>query len=324
VSHSFWDAAFFSFIVKATNVYDEEVAKKQEVLTLNNLNIFERVIYVLKKGIIFKMVLGILGVIIAASIFAGCSSSKESTPTAAKTEVTVKVGAALVPHAEILNFIKPKLKQEGINLEVVVLDDEAQLNPALQTKQIDANYFQHVPYYESVAKEKGYNFVVAAKVHVEPIGFYSQKIKTKDELKEGATIAIPNNPSNEYRALALLQANGLIKLKDGIANFSATPRDIVENTKKIKFVEVEAAQLTRSLPDVDGAIINTNFILEAKIDPKSAIFREDANSPYANDLYVRQGEESRPEIKKLAEVLTSPDVKKYIQDKYGVAVVPAF
>lgn len=317
---------FLFQLSKAVNVYDwEAVQYKGNIIIMSSLIIFERVISVLKKGIIFKMVVGILGVVTAASVLVGCSSKKESAPAVtAKTEVIVKVGAALVPHAEILNFIKPKLKQEGINLEVVVLDDEAQLNPALQTKQIDANYFQHVPYYESVAKEKGYSFVVAAKVHVEPIGFYSQKIKSKDELKEGATIAIPNNPSNEYRALALLQANGLINLKDGIANFSATPRDIVENTKKIKFVEVEAAQLTRSLPDVDGAIINTNFILEAKIDPKSAIFREDANSPYANDLYVRKGEESRPEIKKLAEVLTSPDVKKFIQDKYGVAVVPAF
>lgn len=205
-----------------------------------------------------------------------------------------------------------------------MLDDEGQLNPALQNKQIDANYFQHVPYYESVAKEKGYDFVVAAKVHVEPIGFYSQKIKSKDELKDGAKIAIPNNPSNEYRSLVLLQANGLIKLKDGIANFAATPKDIVDNPKNLKFVEVEAAQLTRSLPDVDGAVINTNFIIDAKIDPKSAIFREDANSPYANDLFVRKGDENRPEIKKLAEALTSPDVKKYIQDKYGVAVVPAF
>jgi len=279
----------------------------------------------IKKGIITKMALGAVSVVIAASLLVGCSSSKTATPpNSGKTEVTVKVGAAAVPHAEILNFIKPKLKAEGINLEVVILDDEAQLNPALQTKAIDANYFQHVPYYESVAKEKGYQFVVAAKVHVEPIGFYSQKIKSKDELKEGSTIAIPNNPSNEYRSLALLQAQGLIKLKDGIANFSATPRDIVDNPKKLKFVEVDAAQLTRSLPDVDGAIVNTNFILEAKIDPKSAIFREDANSPYANDLYVRQGEEGRPELKKIAEALTSPDVKKFIQDKYGVAVVPAF
>lgn len=159
---------------------------------------------------------------------------------------------------------------------------------------------------------------------MEPIGFYSQKLKSKDELQDGAKIAIPNNPSNEYRSLVLLQANGLIKLKSGIANFSATPRDIIENPKNLKFVEVDSAQLVRALPDVDGAIINTNFILEAKIDPKSALFREDANSPYANDLIVRKGEESRPEIKKVAEQLTSPEVKKFIQDKYGVAVIPAF
>lgn len=280
----------------------------------------------LKKGIFLKWFVAVISSVMIASLFAGCSSAKKENapPAGTKSEVTVKVGAAVVPHAEILNFVKPKLKAEGINLEVVVLDDEAQLNPALQTKAIDANYFQHVPYYESVAKEKGYNFVVAAKVHVEPIGFYSQKIKSKDELKEGATIAIPNNPSNEYRSLVLLQSHGLIKLKEGIANFAATPRDIIDNPKKIKFVEVDSAQLTRSLPDVDGAIINTNFILEAKIDPKTAIFREDANSPYANDLYVRKGEESRPELKKIADVLTSPDVKKFIQDKYGVAVVPAF
>ncbi|BBB89498.1 methionine-binding lipoprotein MetQ precursor [Methylomusa anaerophila] len=285
-----------------------------------------------KKGVSIKTAIIIsIVIIMIAALFAGCSSDKKQNAqtnakpeTNGKREVTVKVGAAAVPHAEILNFIKPKLKQEGINLEVVVLDDEGQLNPALQTKQIDANYFQHVPYLNSVAKEKGYDFVVAAKVHVEPIGFYSQKIKSKDELKEGAKIAIPNNPSNEYRSLALLQANGLIKLKEGIANYSATPRDIAENPKNLKFVEVEAAQLTRALPDVDGAVINTNFVLEAKIDPKTALFREDANSPYANDLVVRKGDETRPEIKKIAEYLTSPDVKKFLGDKYGVAVVPAF
>jgi D-methionine transport system substrate-binding protein len=260
-----------------------------------------------------------------AGVLSGCGSTKqEAAQTNAKAEVTVKVGAAAVPHAEILNFIKPKLKQEGINLEVIVLDDEGQLNPSLDTKQIDANYFQHVPYLESVAKEKGYNFTVAAKVHVEPMGFYSQKLKSKDELQEGAKIAIPDNPSNEYRALVLLQNNGLIKLKDGITNYSATPRDIIDNPKKFKFVEVDAAQLTRALPDVDGAVINTNRILEAKIDPNTALFREDAKSPYVNDLVVRKGDENRPEIKKIAEYLVSPDVKKFIQDKYGVAVVPAF
>lgn len=278
-----------------------------------------------------KKVLSIItGVVLAAGVFTGCGSkgSGDSTKAAANTgstkEVTVKVGAALVPHAEILNFVKPILKKEGINLEVVTLDDEGQLNPALDEKQIDANYFQHVPYLESVSKEKGYKFAVAGKVHVEPIGFYSQKLKSIDDIKDGAKIGIPNNPSNEYRALVLLQSKGIIKLKDGIANYSATPKDIAENPKNLKFVEADAAQLPRSLGDLDGAVINTNIILEAKIDPKSALFREDANSPYANIIVVRKGDENRDEIKKLVQVLNSAEVKKFIENKYGVAVVPAF
>ncbi|QAY66985.1 MetQ/NlpA family ABC transporter substrate-binding protein [Paenibacillus protaetiae] len=254
------------------------------------------------------------------------SAGDSPSPSASEPvkEVTLKVGAAAVPHAEILEFIKPKLKEEGINLEIKVLDDEGQLNPALQEKQIDANYFQHVPYLDSVKDEKGYDFVVTTKVHVEPIGFYSNKLKSKDEIKEGATIGIPNNPSNEYRALVLLQQQGLIKLKDGLTNYEATPKDIVDNPKKLKFIEADSATLPRSLPDLDGAIINTNLVLEAKIDPKSALFREDANSPYANVIVVRKGDENRDEIKKLDAALTTPEVKKFIEDKYGVAVVPAF
>lgn len=277
-----------------------------------------------------KKVLSIItGIVILSGVLAGCSSkqsdnSKATSGSGGKKEVTLKVGAALVPHAEILNFIKPTLKEKGINLVVTTLDDEGQLNPALDEKQIDANYFQHVPYLESVSKEKGYKFKVVGKVHVEPIGFYSQKLKAVSEIKDGAKIGIPNNPSNEYRALVLLQANGLIKLKDGIANYSATPKDIVENPKNLKFVEADAAQLPRSLPDLDGAVINTNIILEAKIDPKTALFREDANSPYANVVVVREGDENRSEIKTLVQVLNSAEVKKFIEDKYGVAVVPAF
>ncbi|HWP96079.1 MAG TPA: MetQ/NlpA family ABC transporter substrate-binding protein [Syntrophomonadaceae bacterium] len=260
-------------------------------------------------------------------ILAGCakkqvSSSSDTAP--ATGLITLKVGAAVTPHAEILNFIKPDLKKEGIDLQVITIDNEAQLNPSLQDKQIDANYFQHVPYLDSVSKEKGYQFTAIAKVHIEPMGFYSRKIKAKDELKPGAKIAIPDNPSNEYRALALLQNNGLIKLKEGLSNYSATPRDIIDNPKNLVFSEVEAQQLPRILPDVDGAVINTNWVLEAKIDPNSALFREDANSPYANVLVVRKGDESRPEIKKLVEYLTSDKVKQFIKDKYGVAVVPAF
>lgn len=275
-----------------------------------------------KKSVISLMLVLVVG------LFSGCGSSSDSKSTSSSSDksksVTVKIGAAAVPHAEILNHIKPALAKEGINLDVVVLDDEDQLNPALQEKQIDANYFQHLPYLESVAKEKGYNFAVAGKVHVEPIGFYSDKIKSKDELKSGAKIAIPNNPSNEYRALELLQEQGLIKLKSGIANYSATPSDIVDNPKNLQFVEVDAAQLPRVLPDVDGSIINTNLVLEAKMDPNKALFREDSKSPYANLIVVRKGDENKKEIKEIVKKLNSEDVRNFIKSKYGVAVVPAF
>lgn len=272
----------------------------------------------------------------ASLLLAGCGASEQTTGGSAvqggnagsqgqvASEVTLKVGAAPVPHAEILEFIKPALKEQGVNLEVIILDDEGQLNPALHEKQIDANFFQHVPYLDSVKTEKGYDFTVTTKVHVEPIGFYSDKWKDKDELKEGAKIGIPNNPSNEFRALVLLQEQGLIKLREGLTTYEATPRDIADNPKNLEFVEAEAATLPRALPDLDGAVINTNVVLEAKIDPNTALFREGANSPYANVIVVRKGDEDRDEIKKLDAALTSPEVKAFIQDKYGVAVVPAF
>lgn len=255
-----------------------------------------------------------------------CNFPKQSTSGTAEKAIgiTLKIGAAVTPHAEILNFIKPMLKAQGVNLEVVVIDEEGWMNPALAEKQLDANYFQHVPYLNSVAREKKYDFAVAAKVHVEPIGFYSRKIRSLSELRNGATIAIPNNPSNEFRSLILLERNGLIKLKKDIKDFESTPRDIAENAKNLKFIEVESAQLTRSLGDVDAALINTNYVLEARIDPATAIFREDANSPYVNVVVVRKADEKRPEIIKLATAITSPEVRKFIQDKYGVAVVPAF
>lgn len=284
-------------------------------------------------GVVFSLLVGV------SVMLAGCGSgasnqasgggAAQASPSAGQTaeapkEVTLKVGAAPVPHAEILEFIKPKLKEEGVNLEVVILDDEGQLNPALKDNQIDANFFQHVPYLDSVRGEKRFDFAVTTKVHVEPIGFYSDKLKSAGEIKEGAKIGIPNNPSNEFRALTLLQEQGLIKLKDGLTTYEATPKDIAENPKKLEFIEAEAATLPRALPDLDGAVINTNVVLEAKIDPNSALFREGANSPYANVIVVRKGDENREEIKKLDAALTTPEVKKFIEDKYGVAVVPAF
>lgn len=280
------------------------------------------------KRVVNKGFAAFLGLLLAGGLIGGCKKKDQAAETpAAKPSgpaLTLKVGAAVVPHAEILKFVAPGLKEQGIDLQVVVLDDEGQLNPALAEKQIDANYFQHVPYLAAASREKGYQFSVAGKIHLEPIGFYSRTIKSVSELKDGAKIAIPNNPSNEFRALALLQKQGLVKFKQGISNFQATPRDIVDNPKKLKFVEVDAAQLTRALPDVDGAVINTNFIIDANIDLQSALFREDAGSPYANIIAVRKGDESREEIKKLIAALQTPDVKRFLKDKYGVAVVPAF
>jgi len=281
------------------------------------------------KRVVSKVGIAVMTLALAAGALAGCKKKEsagvgEGSAPAATAGSTLKVGAAVVPHADILKFVVPKLKEQGVNLEVVTLDDETRLNPALAEKQIDANYFQHVPYLESVVKEKNYQFSVAGAIHVEPLGFYSKKLTSLNDLKPGAQIAVPNNPSNEYRALALLERQGLIKLRPGISNFQATPRDVVENKKNLKFVEVEAAQLTRTLPDVDGAVINTNFVLDAKIDPQSALFREDAKSPYANIVVVRKGEEGRADIKKLIAALQSPELKQFLKEKYGVAIIPAF
>jgi len=247
----------------------------------------------------------------------GCSK-KEANNTK-----KIVVGATPVPHAEILNYIKPKLKEKGIELEVKEFTDYVTPNTALNDKQIDANFFQHVPYLDEFNKEKGLNLVSVAKVHVEPMGAYSEKIKSKDEIKDGAVVAIPNDATNEGRALLLLQKQGLIKLKDN--SLTQTPKDIVENPKNLQFKELEAAQLPRVLKDVDFAIINTNYALEAKLNPvKDSLFIEDKDSPYANVLVTRQDNKDNELIKELINVLQSEDVKKFIEEKYQGAVVPAF
>lgn len=266
---------------------------------------------------------------------AGCSQKQSPTSDNSQNQtssqsqsndkmVTVKVGASPVPHAEILNVVKPLLEKEGIKLEIVEFTDYIQPNLQLADKQLDANYFQHIPYLEKFCSDHNLDLTYIAKVHIEPMGIYSQKIKKLDELKEGASVAIPNDPTNGGRALLLLQKAGVIKLKDG-AGITATINDISENPRKIKIKELEAATLPRVLQDVDAAVINTNYALEAKLVPtKDALAIESADSPYVNILAVRKGDESRPELKKLAEVLNSPEVKKFIEDKYQGAVVPAF
>ena len=241
-----------------------------------------------------------------------------------KKENTLKVGATAIPHAEILEFIKPALEKEGIKLEVKVFNDYVLSNTQVAEKELDANFFQHVPYLESQNKERNLSLVNVVGVHIEPIGLYSQKIKSLDELKDGATIAIPNDPSNEIRALLLLQKNGLIKLKDGI-QYEGTVSDVVENSNNLQFKSLEAAMIPRNLGEVDAAVINTNYALEAKLSPTNdAIVIEDADSPYVNILVAREDNKDSDAIKKLAAALTTPEVKAFLQEKYGEAIVPAF
>ncbi|GAA4003886.1 MetQ/NlpA family ABC transporter substrate-binding protein [Comamonas faecalis] len=238
----------------------------------------------------------------------------------------LKVAATSVPHAEILNFVKPQLKAEGIDLQVKEFSDYVQPNMAVADKQLDANFFQHQPYLDSFNKDRKTDLVTVpnGKVHVEPFGAYSSKIKDIKDLKDGATIAIPNDPSNGGRALILLAKQGLIALKDP-ASLTPTPLDVVKNPHKLKFQELEAAMLPRALNDVDLALINTNYAIEAKLNPtKDALFIEGADSPYTNIVVARRDNAQSADIAKLMQALHSPEVKQFILDKYKGAVVPAF
>lgn len=234
------------------------------------------------------------------------------------------VGATAVPHAELLEFVKPALAKQGVELDIKVFTDYVQPNVQVAEKRLDANFFQHKPYLDEFNKGKGTNLVSVAGVHVEPFGAYSQKVKKLADLKEGATVAIPNDATNGGRALLLLAKAGLITLKDA-SNILATSKDIASNPKKLKFRELEAATLPRVLNQVDLALINTNYALEAKLNPsKDALVIEGGESPYVNILVSRADNKDNAALKKLAAALTTPEVKKFIQEKYKGAVVPAF
>lgn len=252
-------------------------------------------------------------------------AEKSAEKPAAGSETTLKIGATPAPHAEILEQIKPDLKEKGINLEIVEFNDYVQPNIALNDRELDANFFQHEPYLNDFLKEhKDLKLKNAGGVHVEPMGIYSSKLKSLDELADGATVSIPNDPTNGGRALLLLQKANLLKLKDGVKEM-ATVQDIAENTKNLNIQEVEAAQLPRTLDDVDISIINTNFALNADLNPmKDALFIEDKDSPYVNIIAVREGDENRDDIKTLLTTIKSDKVKKFIEDKYKGAIVPAF
>lgn len=263
---------------------------------------------------------------LAASILlTACGGGQSAGGDAAKNDVTLKIGATPVPHAEMLAEIKNDLKDKGITLEVIEFNDYVQPNIALNDKELDANFFQHEPYLNDFVKEhKEMKIKNAAGIHVEPMGIYSHKIKSLSELADGAKVSIPNDPTNGGRALLLLEKAGLLKLKDGVKE-TATVQDIVENPKNLVITEVEAAQLPRTLDDVDISVINTNFAMNANLNPvKDALFMEDKTSPYVNIIVVRDGDENRAEIKELISALQNDKMKKFIEEKYKGAIVPAF
>ena len=250
--------------------------------------------------------------------FAGASSQAGAAE--------VKVGASPTPHAEILQAAIPLMKAKGHELKIIEYADYVQPNMALDAGDLDANYFQHQPYLTDFNKEKGTSLVPIAFVHYEPFGIYAGKTKSMKDLKDGAIVAVPNDTTNEARALLLMQDQGLIKLKDG-AGLTATRRDIVDNPRKFKIEELEAAQLVRSLPDVDIAIINGNYAILGglKVADALAVEADDsvAAATYANVLVVRAGDENRPELKALADALRGEKAHAFMKAKYEGAVLPA-
>ncbi|AET66414.1 lipoprotein, YaeC family [Desulfosporosinus orientis DSM 765] len=261
-------------------------------------------------------------------VLSGCGSKTEAPKSGSDSSAAtvLKVGATPIPHAEILEFVKPALKKEGIDLQIVSYTDYVRPNLDLDTGDIDANFFQHTPYLESFNKDHSLNNVSIAKVHIEPMGVYSDKIKKLDDLEAGATIAIPNDPSNGGRALALLAKAGIITLKDGVG-IMGTVNDIQNNPKQLKITPLDAPQLPRVLqdPKISAAVINTNYALEGGLNPlNDSIVMEDKDSPYANILVVKDSRKDDPALQKLAKALTSPEVKKFIEEKYKGSIVPAF
>ena len=271
-----------------------------------------------------KTVWALAGLLALGALVAGCSGEKKEAAQSSDKKVVLKVGATPVPHAEILNEIKPLLAKDGIDLQIIEFTDYVKPNLSLNDKEIDANFFQHEPYLKKFAADRKLDLVNLVAVHIEPMGVYSKKLKDIKSVPDGAKVAIPNDPTNGGRALNILAIAGLIKLKDGVG-ISATVGDIVENPKNLKITEAEAAMLPRTLDDVDLAVINSNFAMEAKLNPtKDALFIEPKDSPYANIVAVRKGDENRKEIQALKKALTSPEVKKFIEEKYKGAVIPAF
>ena len=254
-------------------------------------------------------------VIVLAALIALSSLFAQGANEAASSTTKIVVGATPEPHAALLSLVVDDLAAQGITLEIKEFTDYVTPNDAVEYGEIDANYFQHIPYLESFNTEHGYHLVNAGGIHVEPIALYSKKYSLSD-IPAGATIAIPNDPTNEGRALLLLEAAGLITLKAD-AGLEAIPLDIASNPKNLKFSEIEAATLPRVLGDVDAAVINGNYAIPAGlVATRDGLYVEGAESPYVNVIAVKEGNENNPAIKALVEALKSDEVKAYVAETY--------
>ncbi len=233
----------------------------------------------------------------------------------------IKVGVTAGPHAQIMEHVKKIAEKDGLKIQIVEFSDYVQPNAALAAGDLDANSYQHKPYLDAQVKDRGYKLVSVGYTVNYPIGLYSKKVKKLEDLKEGARFGIPNDPTNGGRVLLVLQDKGLIKLKDG-AGLKATPLDVVSNSKKLRFVELDAAQLARSLDDLDAAAVNTNFALSAGLNPATdAIARESAKSPYVNIIAVREADKDKPWVAKLLKAYQSDDTRRFIQNEFKGAVL---
>lgn len=282
-----------------------------------------------------KKLLALATAFILTFTLIGCSSSSSSDKAGINVDsldpnkpVTVKIGATNVPHAELLEYIAPKLEKEGIKLDIVTYQDYYLPNKNLAEKEIDLNYFQHVPFLNNSIKENGYKIEDAGSVHIEPIGLYSKKVKSLSELSDGATVLVSNNKAEWGRVLKLLQDNGLVKVKDGVDIITATFDDVAENPKNLKFnYENDPAIMVQYYNNNEGDLIsiNSNFAVDAGISPvtDSVVVESADNNPYANILVVREGDKDKVVTKKILEYLQSEDTKNYIKEKYKGAVIPA-
>jgi len=259
--------------------------------------------------------------VFAIGALAGCGNKADGD----NEKVTIKVGASITPHSEILEQAKPILADQGVNLEIVKIEDSVTPNTGLVEGSLDANFFQHQPYLNDFNQENGTDLVSVGAVHYEPFGIYAGKTKNLSDLPDGATVAVPNNTTNEARALLLLQQEGIITLKDGV-DIRATIQDIAENPKNLKFKEIAPEQLVNALPDVEIAVINGNYAIEGKLKVKDALAVESdqgvAAKTYANILVVQKKDENNEAIKKLIDVLQSDAIRTFIEETYDGAVVP--